>query len=259
MNLKEARKKSGLMIAEAAKEIGATENMIKGWENGSAPTPRIFKLACKVYGVNPREVIVTGKNDQDPLTLAGARYNAGYSQDEAANDIGVSYGTLAAMEYGTCLISDVQKAALCELYGIKVDDIIWPRDKKKEEDKSVKRENVAVIPEDTTGQYEWEPGAPEITEQDRMVMDLACAQEEAERYRLLYNAAEERVAELEKEQIDREDVIRQALEVATEREQEIRRLRDINEVLRRDNDFLDHAIIEVKAECYDLLRGRDPF
>lgn len=251
MTIKEARERAGLTVEEAAKKIGIAKGMILDWEKEKkVPSPTMFVTTCAAYNVSPKDVIIIGKNDQMPLTLSGARYSAGYSVEAAAPKVGISYGTLRNMEYGTCLISDEQKAKLCELYDIAPDDIVWPRDQ-KEEPKKVKLE---PAPEP-----EWNPGAPETTEQDRMVMDLACAQDMVEQAKQQIAAYDEYIAEMEEKAREKDDILRKALEVSAERLQEINSLNEIIDVLQKDVNRLNHRMIELKAELYDVYKENEIF
>ena len=252
MTIKEARERAGLTVEEAAKKIGIAKGMILDWEKEKkVPSPRMFATACVAYNVRPRDVIIASKNDQEPLTLSGARYNAGYSVETAATEVGISYGTLRNMEYGACLISEEQKAKLCELYGIAPEDIRWPRDKEQ----APKKIELEPVPEpESPAEPEWNPGAPEMTEQDRMLLDLACAQEMIEHFKHQIAAYEEYIAEMEEKARAKDDVLRAALEVSAELLQEINSLHEIVDVMQKDINRLNHRMIELKAELYDVYK-----
>lgn len=251
MTIKEARERAGLTVEEAAKKIGIAKGMILDWEKEKkVPSPTMFVTACAAYNVSPKDVIIIGKNDQMPLTLSGARYSAGYSVEAAASIVGISYGTLRNMEYGTCLIRDEQKAKLCELYGIAPEDIRWPRDKEQ-------------APEETApkpaSEPEWNPGAPEMTEQDRMFLDLACAQDMVEQAKQQISAYDEYIGEMEEKAKAKDDVLRAALEVSAERLQEINSLHETIDVMQKDINRLNRRMIELKAELYDVYKENEIF
>lgn len=252
MTIKEARERAGLTVEEAAKKIGIAKGMILDWEKEKkVPSPTMFVTACAAYDVSPKDVIIIGKNDQDPPTLSGARYSAGYSVETAATATGISYGTLYSMEHGGCLISNEQKAKLCELYGIVPEDIRWPRDKEQ----APKKIKLEPVPEpESPAEPEWNPGAPEMTEQDRMLMDMACAQEMIEQFKQQIAAYEEYIAEMEERARDKDDILRAALEVNADRQHELQSLYDENDILQKDVNRLNHRILELKAELYDAYK-----
>lgn len=257
MTIKEARERAGLTVEEAAKKIGIAKGMILDWEKEKKfPSPTMFVTACAAYNVSPKDVIIIGKNDQDPLTLSGARYSAGYSVEAAASIVGISYGTLRNMEYGACLISEEQKAKLCELYGIAPDGIRWPRDKEQ----APKKVELEAVPEpESPAEPEWNPGAPEMTEQDRMLLDLACAQEMVEQAKQQISAYDEYIGEMEEKAKAKDDVLRAALEVSTERLKEINSLHEIIAVMQKDINRLNHRVLELKAELYDAYKENEIF
>lgn len=57
------------------------------------------------------------------ITLASARVNAGYSQEEASELIGVSLSTLKNWEAGVTFPKQPQIEKICEVYGVKYDNI----------------------------------------------------------------------------------------------------------------------------------------
>lgn len=57
------------------------------------------------------------------FTLKGARSNAGYSQKKAAEMLGISNKTLSNWEKGVSVPNIRQVNSLCELYGLKLDEI----------------------------------------------------------------------------------------------------------------------------------------
>lgn len=59
------------------------------------------------------------------LTLEAARVNAGYSQKEAAEKLGVSNATLCNWENGKSFPSVKYVKKICELYGVSYEDIIF--------------------------------------------------------------------------------------------------------------------------------------
>ena len=59
------------------------------------------------------------------ITLKAARINAGLSQKEAAKKLGISNKTLCNWESGSSFPNVKRTAALCELYGVSYDNIIF--------------------------------------------------------------------------------------------------------------------------------------
>ena len=57
------------------------------------------------------------------ISLRAARINAGYSQKEAADKLGVSNKTLGNWENGITFPSADKIQALCELYGLSYDNL----------------------------------------------------------------------------------------------------------------------------------------
>ena len=57
------------------------------------------------------------------ITLKAARVNAGLSQKEAAERLGISNGTLCNWENGVSFPDAQQIALICELYGVSYDSI----------------------------------------------------------------------------------------------------------------------------------------
>lgn len=57
------------------------------------------------------------------MSLLAARVNAGKSRKDAAEELGVSYATLANWEKGVTIPKLNQARNLAELYGVVVDDI----------------------------------------------------------------------------------------------------------------------------------------
>ena len=59
------------------------------------------------------------------ITLEAARVNAGYSQKEAAEKLGVSNCTLLRWEKGISMPKANQIVAICGLYGVPYDMLIF--------------------------------------------------------------------------------------------------------------------------------------
>jgi transcriptional regulator with XRE-family HTH domain len=59
------------------------------------------------------------------ITLAAARVNAGLTQKEVADRLGVSNKTICSWEKGKSFPDPQQIDILCELYGISYDNIIF--------------------------------------------------------------------------------------------------------------------------------------
>jgi transcriptional regulator with XRE-family HTH domain len=57
------------------------------------------------------------------ISLRAARINAGYSQKEAAERLGVTPKTLGNWENGTTFPSADKIVAICELYGVSYDNL----------------------------------------------------------------------------------------------------------------------------------------
>lgn len=60
-----------------------------------------------------------------PITLKAARVNAGYTQEDVANKIGVKRPTLICWEKGKTAPSLPQAKKLAELYSVKIDDFLF--------------------------------------------------------------------------------------------------------------------------------------
>lgn len=63
------------------------------------------------------------------MTLRAARVNAGYDQKEAAKILCVSNKTLCAWEAGKSFPKADRIVAICDLYKIRFDDLIFFTDK----------------------------------------------------------------------------------------------------------------------------------
>lgn len=59
------------------------------------------------------------------ITLRAARVNAGVTQKVAAKHVSVSNKTMVKWEKGLAFPNVIQALALCRLYGISFDDIIF--------------------------------------------------------------------------------------------------------------------------------------
>ena len=59
------------------------------------------------------------------ITLKAARVNAGLTQKEAAKRLGVSNKTLWSWENGLSIPKANQISAICDLYGINYDNLIF--------------------------------------------------------------------------------------------------------------------------------------
>lgn len=62
------------------------------------------------------------------LTLKAARVNAGFTQKEAANKLGISNATMCKWEQGLSMPNIQQVQQICELYGVSYDNIIFLTD-----------------------------------------------------------------------------------------------------------------------------------
>lgn len=60
------------------------------------------------------------------ITLKAARVNAGMTQTQVAGKVGVIKETILNWENGKTKIKTIQLMALCQLYGVSIDDIILP-------------------------------------------------------------------------------------------------------------------------------------
>ncbi len=65
------------------------------------------------------------------ITLKAARVNAGMTQTQVAEKVGVIKETILNWENGKTKIKTFQLMALCQLYGISVDNIILPENSTK--------------------------------------------------------------------------------------------------------------------------------
>ena len=63
------------------------------------------------------------------MTMRAARVNAGYDQKSAAKALKISNKTLCSWEAGKSYPKADKIPALCELYGISFDDLIFLTDK----------------------------------------------------------------------------------------------------------------------------------
>ena len=61
------------------------------------------------------------------LTIKAARVNAGYSQKAAAKELKISNKTLCGWEKGKSAPSVHHADAMCKLYGVSYDDVIFLR------------------------------------------------------------------------------------------------------------------------------------
>ena len=59
------------------------------------------------------------------ITLKAARINAGYTQQEVAECVGVSVSTIKSWESGKTYPKQPQIECLCELFGLKYDQIFF--------------------------------------------------------------------------------------------------------------------------------------
>ena len=59
------------------------------------------------------------------ITLSAARVNAGYSQKKAAELLGISNSTLCSWEKGESYPNAIQIKAICELYNVAYDNLIF--------------------------------------------------------------------------------------------------------------------------------------
>jgi len=59
------------------------------------------------------------------MTLKAARINKDFTQREVAEKIGITRKTLSSWEKGTCIPRIDRLEALCALYDVKYDDIIF--------------------------------------------------------------------------------------------------------------------------------------
>ena len=62
---------------------------------------------------------------QIKISLASARVNAGLTQKEAAEELGVSNKTLCSWENSKSFPDALQIEKICELYGVPYDNIIF--------------------------------------------------------------------------------------------------------------------------------------
>lgn len=60
------------------------------------------------------------------ISLAAARINAGLTQDDVAKMMRKSKQTIGSWENGRTAIDAANLVALCEIYGVSVDDINLP-------------------------------------------------------------------------------------------------------------------------------------
>lgn len=60
------------------------------------------------------------------LTMEAARVNAGFTQEELADRLGISRATVNSIENGKTEVKPVFLYAFCHLVGISEDDILLP-------------------------------------------------------------------------------------------------------------------------------------
>lgn len=65
------------------------------------------------------------KGGRMAITLKAARVNAGFTQKEAANKLGVSQSTLSSYEKGRSFPDVPQIKAIEDLYGVSYSDLIF--------------------------------------------------------------------------------------------------------------------------------------
>jgi len=236
MTLKEARERKGLSIAEAADKIGVHETTVQNWEIGkNLPTAPMFFYACQAYGADPRDIPIPGKNDMRPLTLKGARYNAGMTVLDVAEELQMDKGSVYNYEEGRRTIPAGTVTRLCELYKVLPEEIELPNiNYYHKEEESVNKDNKTQTTYNT-GEYDQIPGAPEKTELDKLLEDI-------EDYKNHIEKLTGQVKELEKEVMKREK-IREALE------DKIRALEA--KVIPESSEI---TILRLKAELYDAYK-----
>lgn len=59
------------------------------------------------------------------LTLKAARVNAGFTQKEAAEKLGISNATLCKWEQGSSMPNIQQVQQICDLYAVSYDNLIF--------------------------------------------------------------------------------------------------------------------------------------
>lgn len=65
------------------------------------------------------------------ISLAAARVNAGLTQDEVAEKMGLNRATIIAWEKGKKVLKIWELDALCNIYNLTMDDIFLPQDSTK--------------------------------------------------------------------------------------------------------------------------------
>lgn len=65
--------------------------------------------------------------DRLQITLAAARVNAGMTQEEAANALGINRTTLIKWENGQTIPGTIQLIAMANVYKIPIDNIFVPK------------------------------------------------------------------------------------------------------------------------------------
>lgn len=65
--------------------------------------------------------------DHLQITLAAARVNAGMTQEEAANALGINRTTLIKWENGQTIPGTIQLIAMANVYKIPIDNIFVPK------------------------------------------------------------------------------------------------------------------------------------
>lgn len=65
------------------------------------------------------------------ISLKAARVNAGMTQRQAAEKLGVIKETVLNWENGNTKVGTIQLMALCNLYGVSIDNIVLPKNSTK--------------------------------------------------------------------------------------------------------------------------------
>lgn len=169
-----------------------------------------------------------------PLTLKAARYNAGMTVLDVAEELHMDKGSVYNYEEGRRTIPAETVARLCELYKVSPEEIELPNiNYYHKEEKSVNKDNngQAIY---TVGEYDHIPGAPEKTEMDKLLEDI-------EDYKNQIEKLTDQVKELENEVIKREE-IRKKLED---------KIRTLCERIPENTEI---TILRLKAELYDAYK-----
>ncbi len=117
----------GLGTDDLADLVGASVSTVWSWETGrTAPTPPTLVRIAQALHVTPADLLAIR---EDQLTLSDLRVEAGYTQIDAAQALGLSPNKLMRIEKGRLSVDAAIVEGLASLYGLSVDHVAdtWAR------------------------------------------------------------------------------------------------------------------------------------